>query len=51
MTALLFENIKLVMLFVLISSIIGLSRFGGVNAKPAHSKERRGYRRHASARL
>lgn len=51
MTALLLENIKLVMLFVLISSIIGLSRLGDVKATPAHKKGRRGHHRAASARL
>jgi hypothetical protein len=49
MTALLLENIKLVMLFVLISSIIGLSRLNDAKAKPVRSKGRRGYRRPASA--
>ena len=50
MTALLLENLKLVMLFVLISSILTLSRLGGLKAGPARSKGRRGHRA-ASARL
>ena len=51
MTALLLENIKLVMLFVLISSIITLSRLGDVKASPAQAKGRRGHHRTASVRL
>ena len=51
MTALLLENIKLVMLFVLISSIIGLSCLSDANAKPGRSNGRRAYRSPASARL
>jgi hypothetical protein len=51
MTALLLENIKLVILFVLISSIIGLSRLSNVKGKPARSNGRRAYRSPASAHL
>ncbi|HEY1309425.1 MAG TPA: hypothetical protein VGF02_00625 [Pseudolabrys sp.] len=51
MTALLLENIKLVMLFVLISSILTLSRLGGLKAGPTRSKGRLGHHRAASARF
>jgi hypothetical protein len=51
MTDLLFENIKLVMLFVLIGSIIMLSRLSDLKARLAHTKGRRGHHRAASARL
>jgi hypothetical protein len=51
MAALLLENIKLVMLFVLISSIITLSRLSDLKATPAHTKGRRGHHRAASAHL
>ena len=51
MTALLLENIKLVMLFVLISSIIMLARLGDVKTGPARAKGRRSHRRAASVRL
>lgn len=49
MTALLIEHLKLIILFLLIGSIIGLSQLGSAKAKPAHQKWRRGYRRPASA--
>src|SRR5664279_5089858 len=51
MTALLVENFKLIVLFVLIGSIIGLSHLSGTKAKPARQRRRRGYGRPASARL
>jgi hypothetical protein len=51
MTVLLLENLKLIMLFVLIGSVIGLSHLGAVTAGPAQSKGQRGYGRPASARL
>jgi hypothetical protein len=51
MTALLVEHFKLIMLFVLIGSIIGLSHLSGAKAKPARRRRRRGYGRPASARL
>ena len=51
MTALLVENIKLIMLFVLIGSIIGLAHAGGGTAMTARSKRLRSYRRRASVRL
>jgi hypothetical protein len=51
MTALLLENMKLVMLFVLIGAIIGLSRFSDASGKPARSNGRRAYRSSASAHL
>jgi hypothetical protein len=51
MTALLLENIKLVMLFVLISSIITLSRLGDLKARPARAKGRSSHHRAASIRL
>ncbi len=51
MTALLVENLKLVILFLLIGSIIGLSHLSGGKAKPARPKRSRGYGRPASARL
>ncbi len=38
MTALMLENLKLIMLFVLIGSIIGLSHLSGGKAKPARPK-------------
>ena len=49
MTALLLENIKLIILFLLIGSIIGLSHLSGGKTKPARSKRLRGYGRLASA--
>jgi hypothetical protein len=51
MTALLVENFKLIVLFVLIGSIIGLSHLSGTKAKPERQRRRRGYGRPASARL
>jgi hypothetical protein len=51
MTALLLENLKLIVLFLLIGSVIGLSHLSAVKAKPAHSKGHRGYGRPAPARL
>ena len=50
MTALMLENIKLIMLFLLIGSIIGLSHFNDGKAKPARPNRRRGYGRPATAR-
>lgn len=46
MAAVLLENIKLIMLFILIGSIIGLSHLGGTAA--AHQRLR-GHRRLVSA--
>ena len=51
MTALLFENIKLIMLFVLIGSIITLSRLRDLKAGLAHTKGRRSHHQAASVRL
>jgi hypothetical protein len=51
MTALMLENLKLIMLFMLIGSIIGLSHLSGGKANPARPKGLRGYGRPASARL
>lgn len=51
MTALLVEHLKLIMLFMLIGSIIGLSHLDGAKAKPARRQRLRGYGRLASARL
>jgi len=51
MTALLVENLKLIMLFMLIGSIIGLSHLSGGKTKPTRRKRLRGYGRPASARL
>ena len=50
MTVLLVENLKLIMLFMLIGSVIGLSHISGGKAKPARHKRLRGYGRPASAR-
>jgi hypothetical protein len=50
MTVLLVENLKLIMLFMLIGSIIGLSHLGGGKANPARPKGLRGYGRPATAR-
>jgi hypothetical protein len=49
MTALLVENLKLIMLFMLIGSIIGLSHLSGGKAKPARHKQLRSYGRPATA--
>jgi hypothetical protein len=51
MTALILENLKLIMLFLLIGSVIGLSHLSGGKAKPARHKRLRGYGRPATARL
>jgi hypothetical protein len=51
MTALLVENLKLIMLFMLIGSIIGLSHLSGGQARPARRKRLRGHGQPASARL
>ena len=51
MTALLVENLKLIILFLLIGSIIGLSNLSGERVKPARRNRRRGHGRPASARL
>ena len=51
MTALLVENFKLIMLFMLIGSIIGLSHLSGATAKSARRRRGRGYGRPASVRL
>jgi hypothetical protein len=50
MTVLLVENLKLIMLFMLIGSIIGLSHLSGGKANPARPKVLRGYGRPAMAR-
>jgi hypothetical protein len=50
MTALMLENIKLIMLFLLIGSIIGLSHFNDGKAKLARQKRLRDYGRPATAR-
>jgi len=49
MAAVLLENIKLIMLFILIGSIIGLSHIG--QAATARPQRLRGYRRPVSAAL
>jgi hypothetical protein len=51
MTALLLENLKLIVLFLLIGSVIGLSKLSGGNAMPARPKRLRGYGRPVSAHL
>ena len=51
MTALLVENLKLIILFLLIGSIIGLSDLSRAKARPVRRKRLRGYGRPASARL
>ena len=51
MTALLLENLKLVILALLIGTIVGLSHFSGEKAKPARRKRRQGYAWPAWARL
>jgi hypothetical protein len=51
MTALLLENIKLITLFTLIGSIIGLSRLDSEKARPARRKRLRKFGRSAAARL
>ena len=49
MTGLVLENLKLIILFLLIGSIIGLSHLSGAKANPARHKRLRGYGRPASA--
>ena len=51
MTALMFENLKLILLFVLISSAIGLSHSGGRKVVPTREKRLRADGRPASAHL
>jgi hypothetical protein len=51
MTALLIENLKPIILFLLIGSIIGLSNLSGENAKSARRNRRRGHSQPATARL
>jgi hypothetical protein len=51
MTALLLENFKLISLFTLIGSIIGLSRFDGERAQPARRNRLRRFGRFTAARL
>jgi hypothetical protein len=51
MTALLIENLKLIVLFTLIVSIIGLSNLSGRKAKPVHRKAHRDYGSFASTHL
>ena len=51
MTAHLVENLKLIILFLLIGSIIGLSHLSGERVKPARRKRFRSHGRPASARL
>ena len=43
MTALLLENLKLVILVLLIGTIVGLSHLSGGKAKPTRRKRHRGY--------
>jgi hypothetical protein len=50
MTALMLENIKLIMLFLLIGSIIGLSHFSGENLNGSDSAAGRRVRASARAR-
>ncbi len=51
MTALLVENFKLIILFLLIGSVIGLSQLGDETAKPARRKRLRSHSPPATARL
>ncbi len=51
MTALLLENLKLITLFTLIGSIIGLSQLDGEKAQPARRNRLRKLGRSAAARL
>ena len=51
MTTLLLENLKLIVLFLLIGSIIGLSRFGGRKPMTTRPKGLHGPHRIASIRL
>ena len=50
MTILLFEHLKLIVLFLLIGSIIGLSRLSGGKAVTTPSKDLRGSRQVAPVR-
>ena len=50
MTALLLEHLKLIVLFLLIGSIVGLSRLSGDKATPTPAKAVRKSRRAASVR-
>jgi len=49
MAAMLLENIKLILLFVLIGSVIGLAHVDGGKAKTARPTRLRGYFRPAAA--
>jgi hypothetical protein len=51
MTVLLVENLKLIVLFLLIGSIIGLSHFGSGNAVPARPRALRKHGKPAPAGL
>jgi len=51
MIAILAENLKFIMLFVLVGSIIHLSQLGARNNTPAHRERLRKFCRPASARL
>jgi hypothetical protein len=51
MTALLVENLKLIILFLLISCIIGLSHFGSGNAMPVRPRALRKHGKPAPAGL
>jgi hypothetical protein len=51
MTALLVENLKHIILFLLIGSVIGLSQFGDETAKPVRRKRLRSHSPPATARL
>jgi len=50
MTDLLLENIKLIILFLLIGSVIGLAHLGDEKVKPARAERLSKYGRPASAR-
>jgi hypothetical protein len=51
MTALLLENLKLIILVLLIGTIVGLSHLSGGKAKPTRRKRHRDYAWPAWARL
>jgi hypothetical protein len=51
MTALLIENLKLIILVLLIGTIVGLSHLSGGKAKPTRRKRHRDYAWPAWARL
>jgi hypothetical protein len=51
MTAFVLENLKLILLFVLIGSVIGLSNLSGGKAMTARPKGIRRYHRPVSARV